>query len=243
MPPLAQAVGISKHYPSGGTIIRAVSNVSLTIEHGEYVAIRGRSGSGKSTLMNLLGLLERPDSGGYALKGRNAAQLSEDARAATRSRDIGFVFQLPALLRRATALENVELPLVYSGIPRSERRRMAANALDRVGLANRSHHWPNQLSGGEQQRVVIARAIVNDPALILADEPTGSLDSATSNEILSLFDCLYRGGNTLIVVTHAADVADRARRQITLHDGRIIGDAVASGRSSLPEATTLASPE
>jgi putative ABC transport system ATP-binding protein len=239
MPPLVQTVGISKHYPSGETIIRAVSNVSLTIEHGEYVAIRGRSGSGKSTLMNLLGLLERPDSGGYALKGRQAAELSEDTRAAIRSRDIGFIFQLPALLPRATALENVELPLVYSGVPRSERRRLATNALDRVGLANRSHHWPNQLSGGEQQRVVIARAIVNDPALILADEPTGSLDSGTSDEILSLFEGLHRDGNTIVVVTHAADVADRALRQITLHDGRIIEDVVASGKTSLVDAAIL----
>jgi putative ABC transport system ATP-binding protein len=243
MPPLVRTVGISKHYPSGGTIIRAVSNVSLTIEQGEYVAIRGRSGSGKSTLMNLLGLLERPDSGGYALKGWEAAELSEDARAAIRSQDIGFIFQLPALLPRATALENVELPLVYSGFPRSERRRRATDVLDRVGLANRSHHWPNQLSGGEQQRVVIARAMVNDPALILADEPTGSLDSGTSNEILSLFEGLHRDGNTIIVVTHATDVADRARRQITLHDGRIIEDAVASGKSSLLNATTLDSPK
>jgi putative ABC transport system ATP-binding protein len=243
MSSLVQTVGISKHYPSGGTIIRAVSNVSLTIERGEYVAIRGRSGSGKSTLMNLLGLLERPDSGGYALEGCEAAELSEDTRAAIRSQDIGFIFQLPALLRRATALENVELPLVYSGILRSERRRRAANALDRVGLANRGHHWPNQLSGGEQQRVVIARAIVNDPALILADEPTGSLDSGTSDQILSLFEGLHRDGNTIIVVTHAADVADRALRQITLHDGRIIEDIVASGKSSLSNATILDSPE
>src|SRR5215470_12802047 len=140
MPPLVQTVGISKHYPSGGTIIRAVSDVSLTIEHGEYVAIRGRSGSGKSTLMNLLGLLERPDSGRYVLKGRDAAELSEDTRAAIRRQDIGFIFQLPTLLPRATALENVELPLVYSGIPRSERRRVAIHALDRVGLASRAHH-------------------------------------------------------------------------------------------------------
>src|ERR1700758_4880530 len=162
MTPLVQIVGISKCYPSGATMVRAVSNVSLSIDRGEFVAICGRSGSGKSTLMNLLGLLERPNSGGYALKGREAAELSEDARAAIRSRDIGFIFQLPALLPRATALENVELPLVYSGIPRAERRRTAKDALDRVGLADRSHHWPNQLSGGEQQRVVIARAMVND---------------------------------------------------------------------------------
>jgi putative ABC transport system ATP-binding protein len=243
MPPLVRTVGISKHHPSGGTIIRAVSNVSLSIEHGEFVAIRGRSGSGKSTLMNLLGLLERPDSGEYALKGREVAKLSEDTRAAIRSRDIGFIFQLPALLPRATALENVELPLVYAGVPSSERRRTAKDALDRVGLTDRGHHWPNQLSGGEQQRVVIARAMVNDPALILADEPTGSLDSSTSDEILSLFEGLHRDGHTIIVVTHASEVADRARRQITLHDGLVIKDAVASGKSSLVNAITLDSPQ
>src|SRR5207302_7026084 len=240
--PLVQTVGISKHYPSGRTIIRAVSNVSLSIEHGEFIAIRGRSGSGKSTLMNLLGLLERPDSGEYALKGREVAKLSADKRAAVRSHDIGFIFQLPALLPRATALENVELPLVYAGVPRSERRRTAKDALDRVGLADRRHHWPSQLSGGEQQRVVIARAMVNDPALILADEPTGSLDSSTSDEILSLFEGLHRNGHTIIMVTHATEVADRARRQITLHDGRIIKDAVASGNGSLLNAITLDSP-
>ena len=239
MPPLVRTVGISKHYRSGGTIIRAVSNVSLSIEHGEFVAIRGRSGSGKSTLMNLLGLLERPDSGEYALKGREVAKLSADTRAAIRSQDIGFIFQLPALLPRATALENVALPLVYAGVPGSERRHRAKDALDRVGLADRSHHWPNQLSGGEQQRVVIARATVNDPALILADEPTGSLDSATSNEILSLFEMLHRNGHTIVVVTHATEVADRARRQITLHDGRIIKDAAASDKNLLPNGVVL----
>jgi putative ABC transport system ATP-binding protein len=213
--------------------------VSLAIEHGEFVAIRGRSGSGKSTLMNLLGLLDRPDCGEYVLNDREVAKLSEDRRAAIRSRDIGFIFQLPALLPRATALENVELPLVYAGIPPSKRRRAARDALDRVGLADRSHHWPNQLSGGEQQRVVIARATVNDPALILADEPTGSLDSATSNEILSLFEMLHRNGHTIIVVTHATEVADRARRQITLHDGRIIKDAAASDKNLLPNGIVL----
>jgi putative ABC transport system ATP-binding protein len=181
MPPLVRTIGLSKRYSSGETVIAAVSNVSLSIAVGEFVAIRGRSGSGKSTLMNLLGLLDRPDSGEYALKGRDVAQLSEDARATIRGRDIGFVFQLPALLPRATALENVELPLVYASVPRLRRRRTAMDALARVGLADRSHHWPNQLSGGEQQRVVIARAMVNDPAVILADEPTGSLDRAPAD--------------------------------------------------------------
>ncbi len=213
-------------------MIPAVADVSLSIEHGDFVAIRGRSGSGKSTLMNLLGLLERPDCGAYAINGREVAELTEDTRAAIRRRDIGFVFQLPALLPRATALENVELPLVYAGVRRRERRRRAKDALDRVGLGDRSHHWPNQLSGGEQQRVVIARAVVNDPALILADEPTGALDSTTSEAILSLFEQLHRDGRTIIVVTHAAEVADHARRRITLHDGRIVKDDVASTRHS-----------
>jgi putative ABC transport system ATP-binding protein len=233
MQPLVRTAGISKHYPSGGTIVHAVSNVSLSIEHGEFVAIRGRSGSGKSTLMNILGLLDRPDSGEYALKGRDVAKLGDERRAAIRSRDIGFVFQLPALLPRATALENVELPLIYAGISASKRRRAAKDALDRVGLADRSHHWPNQLSGGEQQRVVIARATANDPTLILADEPTGSLDSSTSDEIMSLFEALHRDGHTIIVVTHATEVADRARRQITLHDGHIISDATPGRNLSL----------
>ena len=231
MVPLVSIDGISKHYPSGRTVVRAVSDVSLTIRRGEFVAIRGRSGSGKSTLMNLLGLLDRPDSGGYALNGREIAKLSEDRRAAIRSHDIGFVFQLPALLPRATALENVELPLIYAGISASRRRRAANDALDRVGLADRTQHWPNQLSGGEQQRVVIARAVVNDPALILADEPTGSLDSGTSEEILSLFETLHRDGRTIIVVTHASEVANRAQRQITLHDGQIVKDAAAPRRN------------
>ena len=181
---LVEAVVLSKHYSSGGTVVRAVSDVSISIPQGEYLAIRGRSGSGKSTLMNLLGILERPNSGRYALGGREVADLSEDERATVRSREIGFVFQLPALLPRASALENVELPLVYAGLRRAERRRRAERALDGVGLAHRSHHRPHELSGGEQQRVAIARAIVNDPALILADEPTGALDSRTSDEIL-----------------------------------------------------------
>jgi putative ABC transport system ATP-binding protein len=224
MPPVVWTSGISKHYPSGESVVRAVSNISLSIEHREFVCIQGRSGSGKSTLMNLLGLLERPDRGEYALNGRPVAKLSEDKRATIRSRDIGFIFQLPVLLPRASALENVELPLLYAGIGWRERRRRSKEALDRVALEHRSHHWPNQLSGGEQQRVVIARALVNDPALILADEPTGALDSATSDGIMSLFEDLHRDGRTIIVVTHAAEVANRARRRVTLHDGRIVED-------------------
>jgi putative ABC transport system ATP-binding protein len=179
--------------------------------------------------------LERPDLGEYALNGRAVAKLSEEDCATIRRQDIGFIFQLPALLPRATALENVELPLVYAGIRRADRRFRAKDALDRVGLADRIHHWPNQLSGGEQQRVVIARAVVNDPALILADEPTGALDSSTSDEILSLFEGLHRDGRTIIVVTHSTEVADRARRRITLQDGRIVQDDAAPAKKLFRE--------
>ena len=234
MLPLLQTVGISKHYRSGGSPVRALSEVSLAIEPGEFVAICGRSGSGKSTLMNILGLLERPDGGRYVLSQMEATALNEDARARIRSRQIGFLFQFPALLPRASALENVELPLLYAGISRPERRRRAMAALDRVGLAHRSHHRPAQLSGGEQQRTVIARAIVNDPVLILADEPTGALDSKTSREILCKFEELHRDGRTIIVVTHDREVANRAHRRITIHDGRIMDDECASVRKAIP---------
>jgi putative ABC transport system ATP-binding protein len=222
--PLIHVVGLCKHYASGDTTVRAVSDLALSIDAGEFVAIVGRSGSGKSTLMHLLGLLECADSGRYALRGRDVSALGEDERAAARNREIGFVFQLPTLLPRAGALENVELPLAYAAVARSERRRRARAALDRVGLGHRVGHWPHQLSGGEQQRVAIARAVVNDPALVLADEPTGALDSKTSREILSLLDDLHRSGRTVVVVTHAADVAEHAERRITIHDGRIVED-------------------
>jgi putative ABC transport system ATP-binding protein len=230
--PLVETAGISKHYVSGASTVRAVSEVSLAIEAGEFVAICGRSGSGKSTLMNILGLLERPDCGRYRFHGSEMAVLSEDARADLRSRQIGFVFQIPALLPRVSALENVELPLLYGGVPRSERHRRASAALDRVGLAHRSHHWPAQLSGGEQQRTVIARAIVSDPAMILADEPTGALDSRTSSDVLAIFEELHRDGRTIVMVTHDLDVARRAERRITIHDGRIVEDDRASNRKS-----------
>jgi putative ABC transport system ATP-binding protein len=224
MPPLVRTDGISKHYQSGGAILRAVANISLTIARGDFVAIRGRSGSGKTTFLNLLGFLERPDSGRYEFDGRAAEKLSEPARARIRNKEIGFVFQLPALLPRATAQQNVELPMAYAGASRAERARRSRAALERVGLADRRHHRPNQLSGGEQQRVAIARAIVNDPALILADEPTGALDSETGAQILSLFEDLHRDGRTIVLVTHGEDVARRALRQIVLHDGRIVAE-------------------
>jgi putative ABC transport system ATP-binding protein len=222
--PLVHAVGLEKHYRTGDAMVRAVADVSLSIDPGEFVAVVGRSGSGKSTLMSLLGLLERPDVGQYVLQGREVGTLDEDARAALRSREIGFVFQMSSLLARSSALENVELPLAYAGVAPVDRHRRARAALNRVGLSHRTRHWPHQLSGGEQQRVAIARALVNDPALLLADEPTGALDSNTAEEILSLFEELHKDGRTIVVVTHAPEVAERARRRVTLHDGCIVGD-------------------
>jgi putative ABC transport system ATP-binding protein len=225
--PLIRAVGLRKSYAAGQSFVQAVSNVSFSVQVGEFVAIVGRSGSGKSTLMSLLGLLEKPDSGSYTLKGREVVNLDEEARAAVRSREIGFVFQMSSLLARSSALENVELPLAYVGMKGARRKRKAREVLDQVGLSQRLHHWSRQLSGGEQQRVAIARALVNDPALILADEPTGALDSKTADEILSLFEDLNRDGRTILVVTHAPEVAKRTTRQITLQDGMIINDSQA----------------
>jgi ABC-type lipoprotein export system ATPase subunit len=226
--PLVQVVGLSRYYRSGNATVRALSDVALSIGEGEFVAVVGRSGSGKSTLMHFLGLLERPDCGLYVLKGEEVSGLAEEDRAAIRSRRIGFVFQLPYLLPRASALENVALPLVYAGVTAAERHRRAREALEAVGLGERLSHWPSQLSGGEQQRVAIARAIVNNPDLILADEPTGALDSTTGDEILSIFEQLNHSGRTIVIVTHAADVAERARRWVRLHNGRIVGDEVRS---------------
>jgi putative ABC transport system ATP-binding protein len=222
--PLVRTIELNKVYRGSASPVHAVSNVSISINAGEFVAICGRSGSGKSSLLYLLGLLAEPDSGLYELSGRDVSSLKETSRAAIRCALIGFVFQSPALLPRSTALQNVELPLVYAEVPAEERRARAEEALRRVGLGARLEHLPQQLSGGEQQRVSIARAIVNNPALVLADEPTGALDSRTANETLALFDDLNRSGLTICLVTHAGEVANRARRRIVLQDGAVMED-------------------
>ena len=221
---LVQATKLNKVYRSTAAPVRAVADVSISIASGEFVAICGRSGSGKSTLLHLLGLLAEPDSGRYELNGVETSRLTDPERAAARCGLIGFVFQHAALIERASAMENVALPLIYASVPAKERRRRAEAALDRVGLCSRSAHLPRQLSGGEQQRVSVARALVNDPALILADEPTGALDSQSAEAILTLFEDLNRDGRTLCVVSHAHEVAKRARRLIMLRDGVMIED-------------------
>ena len=218
---LIEARGLWKSYVMGAEEIHALAGVDVTIEKGDYVAIMGPSGSGKSTLMNLIGCLDTPTKGSYRLNGREVSTMEDDELAHVRNREIGFVFQTFQLLPRAAALRNVELPLVYRGVPREERRARARTALERVDLGDRLDHRPNELSGGQRQRVAIARALVNDPSIVLADEPTGDLDTATGAEILALFDDLHRQGHTLIVVTHERKVADHANRKFSLRDGLI----------------------
>jgi putative ABC transport system ATP-binding protein len=215
---------VRRTYDMGAERVHALAGVDLDIERGEYVAIMGPSGSGKSTLMNLLGCLDRPTSGAYHLNGVAVESLNDVELAAIRNREIGFVFQTFNLLPRTSALENVELPLIYAGRPRRERREQARRALERVQLADRAEHQPNELSGGQRQRVAIARALVNEPSILLADEPTGNLDSATSTEIMRLFDELHAQGNTVILVTHEPDIAAHAERRIVLRDGRVLTD-------------------
>jgi putative ABC transport system ATP-binding protein len=216
--------GVTKLYQMGEETIHALRGVSLSIHRNEYLAIMGPSGSGKSTLMNMLGCLDTPTSGKYEFNGQDVASMVDDELAEIRNREIGFVFQTFNLLARSDALKNVELPLIYAGIPPAERRKRAIDTLESVGLGARIHHKPNELSGGQRQRVAIARALVNRPSIILADEPTGNLDSKTGVEIMALFEDLYERGNTLIVVTHEESIARHARRIIRLHDGLIESD-------------------
>lgn len=216
---------LCKTYHLGSETVRALVDVDLAIERGDFVALMGPSGSGKSTLMNILGCLDTPTSGRYILNGSDVSELFDDELAEIRNREIGFIFQTFNLLPRYSALENVALPLIYAGIKKEEREERAREVLDQVDLSERTHHKPNELSGGQRQRVATARALVNDPSIILADEPTGNLDSKTSSEIMDLIDELHRKGNTIILVTHEDEIAERARRKVHLRDGKIEGEA------------------
>jgi putative ABC transport system ATP-binding protein len=215
---------ITKDYVMGEETVRALRGVSLKIHRNEYIAVMGPSGSGKSTLMNMLGCLDTPTSGRYEFNRKNVAEMNDDELAAIRNREIGFVFQTFNLLPRSTSLRNVELPLIYAGIDPETREQRAAEVLADVGLGDRIHHKPNELSGGQRQRVAVARALVNKPSIILADEPTGNLDSKTGEEIMALFEDLYQRGNTIILVTHERDIAAHARRTVHLRDGLIESD-------------------
>ncbi len=222
--PVVRVESVTKTYTMGDVEVRALREVSLDVARGEFVAVMGSSGSGKSTLMNVLGCLDRPSSGHYWLDGVDVSALDRNELARIRNRTLGFVFQSFNLLARTSALENVELPLIYAGVPTRERERLASEALARVGLAERAQHHPNQMSGGQQQRVAIARALVSRPQVILADEPTGNLDSRTSIEVMALLQELWRAGITIVLVTHEADIATYASRIVVMKDGRIRSD-------------------
>ena len=225
-PVIIKASGLGKTYQMGEETIKALDSVDLEVRRGEYVAFMGPSGSGKSTLMNLVGALDTPSRGEYILNGQDVSRMSESDLASVRNKEIGFVFQTFNLLPRYSAIENVALPLVYAGLSRAERLKRARSSLESVGLGNRATHRPNELSGGQRQRVAIARALVNNPSIILADEPTGNLDSKTSHDIMALFRELNERGNTIIMVTHEEDIAAYARRIIRLRDGRVESDTV-----------------
>src|SRR5712691_157488 len=227
---------ITKHYVMGEETVHALRGVSLQIHRNEYLAIMGPSGSGKSTLMNMLGCLDTPSSGRYEFNGKDVSSMDDDELAAIRNREIGFVFQTFNLLPRSTSLRNVELPLIYAGIDPETREERAAQTLVDVGLGDRIHHKPNELSGGQRQRVAVARALVNKPSIILADEPTGNLDSKTGEEIMALFENLYQRGHTIILVTHEADIARHARRTVHLRDGLVESDE----RAPVPKLESMA---
>lgn len=237
--PLIVVEDLHRHYEVGGELVRALDGVSFTVDAGEWVALVGQSGSGKSTLMNVLGCLDTPTSGTYHLHGADVRGLDDAQLADLRNREIGFVFQTFQLLPRATALANVMLPLVYRGVPRRLRREQAAAALEAVGLGHRMHHRPNELSGGQRQRVAIARALVGAPSILLADEPTGNLDSATGEEIIRLFQELHRKGHTIVLVTHEPKLAARCPRAIRLMDGRVVADGPGSRLAGAPSAQAL----
>jgi putative ABC transport system ATP-binding protein len=221
---------LQREYDMGGEIVRALRGVDVTIRKNEFVAVMGPSGSGKSTLMNLIGCLDSPTAGEYWLNGYRVSELEDDELARIRNKEIGFVFQTFNLLPRATSLHNVELPLIYAGIGGQERRELASQALAKVGLADRMSHRPNELSGGQRQRVALARALVNQPSILLADEPTGNLDSTTSEEIMTLFEALHEAGQTIVLVTHEHDIAQHARRQVHLKDGSVERDFETLGK-------------
>ncbi len=230
--PLIRAEDLWRTYVMGSEEIHALRGVSFTIGPGEYVAIMGPSGSGKSTLMNLIGCLDSPSKGSYVLRGKVVSQMGDDELAEIRNREIGFVFQTFNLLPRASALHNVELPMVYAGVSKEDRLARARRSLEMVDLGDRVHHKPNELSGGQRQRVAIARALVMGPSILLADEPTGNLDSGTGEEIMRLFEKLHQDGNTIILVTHERDIADHAHRTIHIRDGKIESDEIRTPRSA-----------
>ena len=224
--PIIKTVGLKKDYELGAETVRALRGVDLVVQRNEYIAIMGPSGSGKSTFMNLIGCLDTPTAGEYWLNNQLVSERTDDELARIRNREIGFVFQTFNLLPRASALHNVELPLIYGGVPAKERRPRAEAMLDQVGLGNRMHHRPAELSGGQRQRVAIARALINNPSILLADEPTGNLDSQTGTEIMALFDALHKTGQTIVLVTHEHDIAEHAQRTVTLRDGVISSDVL-----------------
>ena len=228
--------GLTKHYRIGDEVIKALNGVDLSIRKNEYVALMGPSGSGKSTIMNIIGCLDTPTSGSYFLNGPDVAQLSDNELAEIRNKEIGFVFQTFNLLPRYSALDNVALPLVYAGVPKEDRQERAKQALISVGLGDRLHHKPNELSGGQRQRVAVARALVNRPSIILADEPTGNLDTKTSHEIMGLFDDIHAAGNTIVIVTHEEDIARMARRIVRMRDGKVESDLINAPTASMAGA-------